>query len=364
MDERLLLVRQLIGEGKVEEAREEALKIGDTYWRSYALRWVVEALADDPERAIEVATSIDDPGIRDEALRSLAYLLSKNGRFKEAIEVARRIGNSFLRKRAFRAVGNFLARAIVTKGLEIRLSDLKLEERDLEDLKPLPYGVIYKDGTLMPGSVLHRIRGEVKDGVIGEGDKKLHWSPPRPLFKDESEPEDYVLEYIGKLIEDGNLEEAEKLAKGLPEPLRSYYLEEVGVKLMEIGDMNGAERIFGELETSQILGSLLARRNLDNPELVLRYLEKTRNPATRLMVAYEVTKRLGVNVEFLMNVLIWTTDGWKRGRILKFLAFEMLAEAKQKSDSRLRKISRELFELGMKVERNEGEEQSGAPAGI
>ncbi|NJE54872.1 hypothetical protein [Thermococcus sp. 21S9] len=351
MDERLLLVRQLLSEGDVAGAEGEARKIEDPYWRSYALRWVAEALADEPERALEVALSIEEPSVRDEALRSLAYIFSKNEKFKEALETARKIGNSFLRKKAFRAVSNFLARAIATKGVEIRLSDLKLDERDLEDLKPLPYGIIYKDGKLMPGSVLHRIKGEVMSGVVDRSAEGPKREPPKPVFEsEESEPEDYVFEYIRKLIEEGELEEAEKLAKGLPEPFRSFYLEEIGVRLLETGDTARAEEIFRELEVSDVLGSLLARKNLDKPELVLKYLEKTHNPATRLMVAYEVTKERGVDTEFLRNALIWATDEWKRGRILKFLAFEMLEEAKEKGDERLRRISRELFELGKSVE--------------
>ena len=353
MDERLLLVRQLLGEGDVEKAREVAQKIEDPYWRSYALKWVSEALADNPPRAIEVATSIEEPTIRDEALRSLAYMFSRDGRFKEALETARRIGNAFLRKKAFRAVSNFLARAIATKGIEIRLSDLKLDERDLEDLKPLPYGIVYKDGKLMPGSVVHRIKGEIKTGLVERTEKAPKWEPPKPVFETEREPESYVFEYIQKLIEEGELEEAEKLARGLPEPFRSFYLEEIGVKLFESGDVSKAEKVFDELESSQALGSLLARENVQNPELVLKYLEKTHNPVTRLMVAYEVTKERGIDRDFLRNVLIWATDGWKRGRILKFLAFEMLEEAKRRGDERLRRISRELFELGMSVERNE-----------
>jgi len=351
MDERLLLVRQLLSEGDVAGAEDEARRIEDPYWRSYALKWIAEALADEPEKALEVALSIEEPSVRDEALRSLAYVFSKSGKFKEALEIARKIGNSFLRKKAFRAVSNFLARAIAERSVGIRLSDLNLDERDLEDLKPLPPGIVYKDGKLMPGSVLHRIKGKVMEGVVdrsGEGPKR---ELPKPVFEsEEAETEDYVFEYIRKLIEEGELEEAEKLAKGLPEPFRSFYLEEVGVRLLEAGDVRRAEEIFRELEVSDVLGSLLARKNLHRPELVLRYLEKTHNPATRLMVAYEVTKDRGVDPEFLRSVLIWATDEWKRGRILKFLAFEMLEEAKKKGDERLRKISRELFELGKSVE--------------
>jgi len=350
MDERLILVRKLLSEGDVTGAQEKARRIEDPYWRSYALRWVAEALAGEPERAIEVAQSIEEPSIRDEALCSLTYIFSKNEKFREAIGTARKIGNQFLRKKALRAVSNFLAKAIATKGIELRLSDLGLDERDLEDLKPLPYGIIYKDGKLMPGSVLHRIKGDVLSGVVDRSTEGPREEPPKPRFETkESKAEGYVVEYIGKLIEKGELEEAEKLAKGLPEPLRSHYLEEIGVKLLEAGDETRADEIFRELEVSDVLGALLARRNLDCPERVLKYLEKIHNPATRLAVAYQVTKEKGVDAGFLRNALLWATDEWKRGRILKFLAFEMLKEAREKSDERLRKTARDLFELGKQV---------------
>ncbi|WP_456422191.1 hypothetical protein [Thermococcus sp.] len=355
MDERLLLVRQLLKEGNVSGAEEEARKIKDSYWRSYALRWVAEALGKTPEKALQVATSIEEPSIRDEALSSLAYIFSRNGDFKVALETARKIGNSFLRKKALRVVSNFLARAIATKGIQIRLSDLKLDEKDLEDLKPLPYGIVYKDGKLMPGSVLHRIRGKIASGVVDRSKEGPKWTPPKPVFEKEAEPESYVFDYIGKLIEEGDLREAEKLAKGLPEPFRSFYLEEVGVKYLERGDLRNAEEVFHKLKVSEVLGSLLARRNTDRPDIVLKYLEKTYNPVTRLMTVYEVTKKRGVDSEFITNALMWATDEWKRGRILKFLAFEMLEEAKREDDKRLRRISKELFEIGMNVERAGGE---------
>lgn len=353
MDERLLLVRKLLSEGDVAGARKEAERIDDPYWRSYALRWVAEALAGEPERALEVAQSIEEPSIQDETLRSLAYIFSKNEKFKEAIETARKIKNQFLRKKALRAVSNFLAKAIAMKGVELRLSDLRLDERDLEDLKPLPYGIVYKDGKLMPGSVLHRIKGEVAGGVLDRSEEGPKRGPPKPKFEiKDSRPEEYVVDYIEKLLEKGELEDAERLARGLPEPFRSYYLEEIGVRLLEAGDEVRAEEMFRELEVSDVLGALLARRHLDSPERVLKYLEKTHNPATRLMVAYEVTKERGVDPDFLRNVLIWAADEWKRGRILKFLAFEMLREAKKTGNDELRKTARNLFELGKQLEWN------------
>ncbi|WP_054841237.1 hypothetical protein [Thermococcus peptonophilus] len=159
MDERLFLIKTLLRDGKREEAFKEAQKIRDSYWRSYALRWVAESYEREPEKALEIASKIEEQSIRDETLASLSYLFSKNGEFKKAIEAARLIKNQFTRKKAFRSVSNLLAIAVARGGTEIRLSDLKLDERDLKELKPLPHGIVYKDGKLMPGATLHRIKG-------------------------------------------------------------------------------------------------------------------------------------------------------------------------------------------------------------
>ncbi len=350
MDERLLSVKALLAEGKREEALRTAESIDDPYWRSYALRWVVEAYVDTPERAVEIAEEISVPSIRDEALRSLSYLFSKGEKFKEALEAARRIRNQFIRKKAFRAVSNYLARAIISKGLKgVRLSDLNLTESDIDDLKPLPYGLVYKDGKIMPGAKILPLKGEMRSGIIERFEKRLEGrTPPKPQFsEEESAKNQYVVDYVRKMISAGELEEAERIARGLVEPFRSYLLEEIGLKLIEAGDVTKAEKLFEDLKVADALGSALARRHLKEPDKVLRYLGKVYNPATRLMVAYEVTKDRGVEREFLANVLLWATDEWKRSRILKFLAFEMLEESKRKNDERLRLISKKLFELGV-----------------
>lgn len=350
MDERLLRVRGLLKEGRLDEAKREAARIADPYWRSYAMKWLAEALSKRPEEAVEVALSIDEPSIRDEALRSLVYLFSREGRFKEAVETARKIKNQFLRKKALRTVGNFLAKAIAERGAGIRLSDLNLDERDLEDLKPLPYGIVYKDGKLMPGSTLHRIKGEVKEGVIELGGKVQRKAGIRKPEPPESGTSDYVVSYVEKLVEEEKLEEAEKLARGLPEPIKSRILEEIGLQYAAQGRLAEAERILEKLEASEVLGAVLARRHINSPEKVLLYLRKTYDPAARLAVLYEFVKRNGVSEHFLKEALKWGTDGWKLGRLIKLLAFEMLEEAKREGDDDLRRTSRELFELGKRIE--------------
>ncbi|WP_054839870.1 hypothetical protein [Thermococcus sp. JCM 11816] len=187
MDERLFIIKTLLRDGRREEALKEARKIKDSYWRSYALRWVAESYATEPEKALEVASEIEEHSIRDETLASLSYLFSRNGgEFKKALEAARLIKDQFVRKKAFRSVSNLLAIAVARGGTEIRLSDLKLDERDIEELKPLPpHGIVYKDGKLMPGATLHRIKGEVQTGVVERFEKRPKWRPPRTRVRGE-----------------------------------------------------------------------------------------------------------------------------------------------------------------------------------
>jgi tetratricopeptide (TPR) repeat protein len=250
MDEKLLSVKSLLLRGDVEEALNTAKSITDPYWRSYALRWVVEGYTETPEKALEVAAAIEVPSIRDEAFRTLTYIFSKKGDFKLALEAARRIKNQFIRKKAFRTVSNYLAKAVVSSGApEVRLSDLKLDENDINDLKPLPYGLVYKDGKIMPGAEILPLKGEVREGIIERFEKRLEGrTPPKPAFAEKEMVEnEYVIDYARRLIERGNLEEARKIAKGLPEPIRSVLLEEIGVRLLKAGNVEGAEEIFQEL---------------------------------------------------------------------------------------------------------------------
>ncbi|MBP1911936.1 hypothetical protein [Thermococcus stetteri] len=353
MDERLFIVKTLLREGRLEEALKEARSIRDPYWRSYALRWVAESYAHDPEKALKIAEGIEEHSIRDETLASLSYLFSKNGEFKRAIEAARLIKDQFIRKKAFRSVSNLLAIAVARGGSEIRLSDLKLDERDIEDLKPLPHGVVYKDGKLMPGSTLHRIKGEVQTGVVERFEKRPKWKPPEPEFEGKEQTNEYVLSYLDRLLDEGKLEEAEKLAKGLPEPLRSAYLERIGVKYLEEGNAERAEGMFSQLEVANLLGYALIHHYGYDAEKALRYVQKVFDPLPRMLIAYELAKKGGVENDTLIEVLSWRGTPSKIGRVLKFLAFEMLEEAKKLKDDELRKTSKELFELGRRVEAGE-----------
>ncbi|QDA30814.1 hypothetical protein FH039_03215 [Thermococcus indicus] len=353
MDTKLLTVKSLLAERKREEALNIAEGIADRYWRDYALKWVAEAYAENPGRAMDIAQRIVAPTIRDETLRSLSYLFSKEGNFKAALEAARMITNQFTRKKAFRTVSNYLAKSIIQKGVsEVRLSELDLTDRDIEDLKPLPYGLAYKDGKIMPGAEILPIKGEMKMGIIPRFEKRLEGrTPPKPVFAGEdTEKTEYVSEYILKLIDEGNLEEARKLAKGLAEPMKSALLEEIGMEYLKRGNVETAEKIFEELVRADMLGAALIELHPEDENRIQYYLSKVYNPVTRLLVIYEATKRKGVREDFLRRTLLWATDEWKLGRILKFLAFEMLNEAKRTGDDGLRKTSKGLFELGKRIE--------------
>ena len=352
MDERLLEIKRLLTKGELKQALEIAREIEDEYWRSYALKWIAESYVTDPKRAIEIATSIAIPSIRDEAFRSLVYFFSKAGEFKRAVEAAKKIKSQFIRKKAFRTVSNFLARTIISRGMAgIRLSDLNLDEGDIEALKPLPYGIVYEDGKLMPGAEILPLRGETREGIFERlGEPKKHRVPQYDM-EHRGDTSQYVVEYILKLIKENKLKEAEKLIKGLPEPMRSHLLEEAGVKFLENGLEDDAESIFEELQVSNVLGPMLAKRHLDDVSKVQKYLLKVWNPVARLIIAYELAKIKGTDEKLLDSILSCMQSTWKKGRVLKFLAFEMLREAKSSGDDRLRGISKQLFELGSRLER-------------
>lgn len=353
MDERLFIIKNLLRDGRREEALKEAQKIKDSYWRSYALRWVAESYAHEPEKALEIVGSIEEHSIRDETLASLSYLFSKNREFKKAIEAARLIKDQFVRKKAFRAVSNLLAIAVARGGTGIRLSDLKLEERDIEELKPLPHGIVYKDGKLMPGATLHRIKGEVQTGIVERFERRRKWKPPEPEFEEKGQTNEYVLSYINRLLDEGKLEEAEKLAKGLPEPVRSAYLERVGIEYLNRGNAEKSEEIFSQLEVANTLGHALIHHYGYEVDRALEYIRKVFDPLPRMLIAYELAKKHGAKEKAILEVLSWRGMPSKIARVLKFLAFEMLEEAKKSKDDLLRKTSKELFELGKKIESGE-----------
>lgn len=137
--------------------------------------------------------------------------------------------------------------------------------------------------------------------------------------------------------------------------MRSAYLERVGIKYLERGHTERVERIFSQLEVANLLGYALIHHYGYTAEKALKYIQKVFDPPLpRLLVAYELAKKNGVNESAILEVLSWRgTPPPKIARVLKFLAFEMLKEAKKSKDEELRKTSKELFELGRKIETGE-----------
>ncbi|MDV3103174.1 hypothetical protein [Thermococcus waiotapuensis] len=172
MDERLIEIKRLLNGGNPGAALALAGNIKDTYWRDYALKWIAEAYAmERPEKALEVAESISTESLRDETLRDISYVFSKSGLFRQAILAASKIKSEFTRKKALKAVSAMLARAIVEKhNTGVSLSELGLDEGDIELLKPLPQWISLKDGKLMPGSELLRMKGEFRNAVVPQGE--------------------------------------------------------------------------------------------------------------------------------------------------------------------------------------------------
>ncbi|WP_084593973.1 hypothetical protein [Palaeococcus ferrophilus] len=341
MDERLLEIKELIERGKVEAAYSKALKIGEAYWRSYALKWVAEALVrKDPGRALSLAGDIGVPTLRDETFLFLTYELSRMEKFREAIMAAKSIRDTYLKKKAFRSVSSAVGKAIARRGVkEISLSELDIDESDVEYLKPLPKGLEFKDGKFIVGSEIHGIKGEVKEGILTS----------EPLPKKVEKPE------FGEVSERSArdvlalLDEGKASLESLPEPLRFAAMEELGLECLERGDVECAERYFRELPVADYLGRALAWHALKIGREVGEYIVKIYNPAIKMALVYEsiVSKR---NVDRqLLRIAFGNLPRSKKGRLLKFLAFELLDDAKKRGDRELMRLSKELFVLGKNV---------------
>jgi tetratricopeptide (TPR) repeat protein len=356
MDERLIQVRELLSKGDLEGALREAEGIKESYWRDYALRWVVEAyVTRSPEKALEIAGKIRTETLHDEVFKNLSYLLSRAGIFKLAIGAARSIKSDFLRKKALKSVADVLARVIVEKGTAgVSLGELGLDERDLEQLKPLPAGLIFKDGKLMPGAELLRMKGEMKSGIIQEN-KPQKAGPPKPAVKPFHEvKKSYLQRFFSGLVERGDVEGLEYWTGLLEEPLRSLLLDELGKLKVELGDIKGAEDAFRRAEVANETGRALAMFYLaqGEPEKAAESMQKVLNPVYRLKVFIDAV-RMGFFSEELAERMLLPGGGsrYKLARLLKFSAFELLEEANKKGDNSLREISKRVFEEGVKVQR-------------
>lgn len=354
MDERLIEIKRLLNERNPGAALALAGKIKDPYWRGYALRWIAEAYAlERPEKALEVAEGISTDSLRDEALKDVSYIFSKAGMFKQAITAARRIKSEFIRKKALKAVSVMLARAIVEKGSAgVSLGELGLDEEDIEVLKPLPPGISFKDGKLMPGAELLRMKGEVREAVVPQNEVPRAVPPKPSVGTLEPEGREYLVEYFEIPVWSANVEEIEYWAGLLDEPLKSRLLEEAGIVYLRAGNVERAEELCSMASHASKLGYLLALRALGDGDVekASGFARKVYDPVRRLLLVRAVLERGLLDEELLRKVLGAKSD-YILARVLKFFAFELLEEAKTTNDPGLRELSKGVFDLGIKIQR-------------
>lgn len=353
MDERLIQVRELLSGGELERAYKVASKIKNPYWRDYAFRWIAEAYAlRSPERAIEIASRISTESIRDEVFRTLSYVFSRERNFKLAIKAAREIKNQFLMKKALKSVSDMLAKVIVERGSPgISLGELGLDEEDIEHLKPLPAGIVFKDGKLMPGAEMLRLKGEVKTGVVPRFEKPKK-PPEKPSFKEfKRREENYLLEYFLELEEAVDVHELEKWGDLVEEPLKSLLLERAGLLHIKLGNVEDAVRTYQRTRYAPQLGRELAFLFIDEPEKAVGFLGKTPRGLARLLFVWELAVNGIYTEELYRKALGLEKNDYLFARILKFLAFELLDESKRWKDDQMRGFSKRLFDEGVRIQR-------------
>ncbi|ASJ02530.1 hypothetical protein A3L09_04300 [Thermococcus profundus] len=354
MDERLIEVKSLINKGDLGAALALAGRIDDPYWRDYALRWVAEAYAqENPGKALEVAGKIATESLRDEVFRDLSYIFSKNWMFKPAIEASKKIRSEFVRKKALKAVSAMLARAIVEKGSAgMSLSELGLDEGDIEVLKPLPPGISLKNGKLMPGAELLRMKGEFRNAVVSQNEV-AKVAPPKPSVKPlEPQLGGYLVGYFKLIADLANAEELQYWASLVGEPLRSRLLEDLGLIYLKSGNFEKAAEIYEKASRVSQLGFLLALKCLENGDAkrAVEFAEKIADPVKRVVLLEEMLRRGFLDEELARKVLTPKSD-YVLARLLKFFAFELLEESKMRNDSELRELSKRIFDLGVKIQR-------------
>jgi hypothetical protein len=353
MDEMLIQVKELLARGDLESAYKITSKIKNPYWKDYALRWIAEAYAlRSSGRAVEIASEITTDSIHDEVFRNLSYLFSRDGNFKLAIETAEKIRNQFLKKKALKSVSNMLAKVIVESGSAgISLGELGLEEEDIESLKPLPKGIVLKDGKLMPGAEILRLKGDVKMGIVPRLEK-----PPKPSQAPEFKPlggskKNYLLGYFMELEERVEVEDLKKWAELTDEPLRSWILERTGLIYLKIGDRESAKELYHRVRWTRELGKELAFSFIETPEIGVEFLKKTPKSPARLLFIWELARRGTYDEMLYQKALDLENDKYKFARVLKFLAFELLEESKRKRNENMRRLSKKLFKEGVRLQR-------------
>jgi len=346
MDERLVKVRELLSEGKVEGALSVARSMREPYWRDYALRWIVPELAKGKgEKAIQVAGSIRTDSIRDEVLRNLSYTFSRAGKFKLAIKAAWRIKSEYQRKRALSLIAEAIAKVIVEKGeAGVSLSELGLEEEDLEKVSRFLPQVSIKDGRLMPGTKLLRIKGEATTGVV-EPPKAPSWFPPTAPRSGGSRS--YLLGYFRFLRDEGDVEGLLRWGSLLGEPLKRALLGEAAALYSRLNSLDCLVSMCQALNLSRKLregvkGLFLSGRIGEALEC-----SKKLPAEERLLLAGELLEERFFDEGVFRELL---RDGnYKLSLALKALAFELLEESKRRGDKGLGHLSKKVFDSGVKV---------------
>ncbi|ASJ00219.1 hypothetical protein [Thermococcus gorgonarius] len=305
-----------------------------------------------PERAVEIALKISTESLRDEVLRNLSYIFSRAEKFKLAINAATKIKSQYLKKKALKSISDMLAKVIVQKGTAgVSLSELGLTEDDIEHIKPLPQGIVFKDGKLMPGAELLRMRGEIKTGIVPRFERPKK-APPKPQFKEFGlERKNYLIEYF-KLLEDvGDVFSMETLAELTEEPLRSWLLEKAGLIYLEIGNFEKTVEIYQKTKYPGELAVKLAFQTIDKPKEAARYLAKSPRGEERLLFTWELALKGIYDEETYRLALGLEKNDYLFARTLKFLAVELLDESKRRKNERLREFSRRLFLEGVRIQR-------------
>ncbi|MDK2870458.1 MAG: hypothetical protein PWP39_1693 [Pyrococcus sp.] len=314
-------VKDALNRGDFENAVKIAEKIKDSYWKSYAFKWIAQEIVKiDPERAREIASQILISSLRNDTLLYLSYELANGEKFKEAIETAKLIEDKYSRKKALRKITNALFNTLKKKNVPVvKLGELGLSEEDVEFLKPLPPGIKYEDGKFLIDAEIIRV-GEVRKGVVDVTETKFEVKDVRENLQ-------------GDFLDLTNL----------LEPFKSAFLEELGLKYLEEGNLVEAEGIMRKIKRGGTLPRLLffLGRNKDVKTVV--------RPIDKVLLAYRLALTYN-NEEALKLILEIFSQEEKLKDVLRFLSFELLEEGKRRNNKRILELSRRLFEISARVQ--------------
>ncbi|AAL80444.1 hypothetical protein PFDSM3638_01545 [Pyrococcus furiosus DSM 3638] len=318
----LFYVRDALNRGDFENAVKIAEKIKDSYWRSYAFKWIAQEIVKiNSERARKIASQILISSLRNDTLLYLSYELANEEKFKEAIETAKLIEDKYSRKKALRKITNALANTLKKKNVtEVKLGELSLSEEDVELLKPLPPGIKYENGKFLIDAEIVKGVGELRNEVVEVTETKLEVKDVR-----ESLQEDFLD------------------LTNLSEPFKSAFLEKLGLEYLENGNLEEAESIMKKIKRGGTLPRLLffLGRN-DDVKTVVR-------PIDKVLLAYRIAVTYS-NEEALKLILEIFRQEEKLKDVLRFLSFELLEEGKRRNNKRILELSRKLFEISAKVQ--------------